>query len=587
MNSSIACSYKPWLILAVIGPFLAGCEVLPPRSGTTIDKIDEVLQSSDVGSDIVADESIPADVSDALLPPLDLALEGQTPEKLEQRFDIAANQIPVREFFFSLVEGTDYNIVVHPKIEGKISLNLRNVTVAEVMAVVRDIYGYDYRQSGNVYTLLADELHTQIFKINYLDIKRSGNSDIKIGSGQQVQSGDSSGEGDSGGSTTASLSGTSIRTDSEIDFWTDLQAALETIVGEDDGRKVVVNPVSGIAVISAKRSEIRQIEEFLDSIQKIVHRQVIIEAKILEVELNDGFQSGINWSVLVENDRNEGVVAGQVGGGSVFDGNVISSLIKGNSGNLNPRDPSAINGTAASAFGGIFSLALNFHDFNAFVEMLETQGNVQVLSSPRVATVNNQKAVIKVGTDEFFVTDISTTTTTSAGGESTTPDVKLTQFFSGILLDVTPQIDEEGYVIMHIHPAVSEVTDQTKSLNILDQQITLPLAFSSVRESDNLVRAKNGQLVVIGGLMQNTTKESVASVPLLGDLPFVGSLFRHTKQVAKKSELVLLLRPMVVENGNEWSQDIGMVSGRMGELNQGFHYGGKSELFGTMAETMP
>jgi MSHA biogenesis protein MshL len=167
--------------------------------------------------------------------------------------------------------------------------------------------------------------------------------------------------------------------------------------------------------------------------------------------------------------------------------------------------------------------------------------------------MNNQKAIIKVGTDEFFVTDVSTTTITGTSTTST-PNIELTPFFSGIALDVTPQISNAGDVMLHIHPSVSDVTDQQKNITIAGVAQTLPLARSSVRESDSVVQAKNGQLVVIGGLMQNQESDTDAKTPALGDLPLVGALFRHKRISGKKSELVILLRPQVVETAHQWSE---------------------------------
>ena len=224
-------------------------------------------------------------------------------------------------------------------------------------------------------------------------------------------------------------------------------------------------------------------------------------------------------------------------------------------------------GAAASAFGGVFSAAFNGRDFTAFIELLEAQGNVQVLSSPRIATMNNHKAIIKVGTDEFFVTDVSTTTITSTTTQST-PNIELTPFFSGIALDVTPQISASGDVMLHIHPTVSEVRDQQKNISIGGVNQTLPLARSTVRESDSIVRTKNGQLVVIGGLMQDRNTEQDAKTPLLGDIPGVGALFRHKRTEELKSELVILLRPIVIDGEQQWADAFRQTDENVGRLTE-------------------
>ena len=202
--------------------------------------------------------------------------------------------------------------------------------------------------------------------------------------------------------------------------------------------------------------------------------------------------------------------------------------------------------------------------------MLKSQGDVQVLSSPHVSTVNNQKAVIKVGSDEFFVTSIDTDTTTAGIAGTTNISVELEPFFSGVALDVTPQIGQEGDIVLHIHPAVSEVREQTKNVSTTLGTLTLPLAASTIRESDTVIRAANGQVVVIGGLMQNASQDEDASVPLLGDIPFIGGLFRHTKKSTRKSELVILLKPIVVDvNGTAWQNQLQRSSSSIRDMSRG------------------
>jgi MSHA biogenesis protein MshL len=179
--------------------------------------------------------------------------------------------------------------------------------------------------------------------------------------------------------------------------------------------------------------------------------------------------------------------------------------------------------------------------------MLDTQGRTRVLSSPRVSTLHNQKAVIKAGSDEFFVTGINTNTTTGTS-TTTTLDVELTPFFSGVALDVTPQISEDGTVLLHIHPTVSEVSDQSKRVSFGNSTSDLPLAFSQIRESDSVVRARSGQIIVIGGLMRETRKRNDYKVPGLGSIPVVGNLFKSKRDTSSTVELVLLLRPIVADD---------------------------------------
>ncbi len=516
-----------------------------------------------------------AGINEALLPPVRLGPAPVPAAEVEPRFDLKVDRAPARQFFMQLVEGTPYNMVVHPKVKGRVSLELKNVTVPEVMETVRSVYGFDFERQGRSYHVFPNVMRTRIFRVNYLDVKRSGHSEIRISSGQVSENVAPTGSGvtgtpavpgavPGGGTARRSVSSSRLETETESDFWRDLRRAINAIVGQGDGRSVVVSPQSGLVVVRALTSELRAVQEYLEATQAIAQRQVILEAKILEVELRDGFQSGINWAGLIGN-ATDNVVIGQTGGGSIFDNG--ASIIAGNTGNLNPLSPSPVSGTNTSAFGGVFTMALNIAgDFTAFIELLKTQGDVQVLSSPRISTVNNQKAVIKVGTDEFFVTNVQTNVT-AATATTTQNYVELTPFFSGVALDVIPQISEDGDIILHIHPTVSEVREQIKDIGLsADTELTVPLARSTIRESDSIIRARSGQVVVIGGLMQNVRRDESAGVPGLGDLPLVGGLFRHQRQAVRKSELVILLRPIVVENGREWRDQLRQVQGTV----QGF-----------------
>ncbi|WP_101758877.1 pilus (MSHA type) biogenesis protein MshL [Oceanicoccus sp. KOV_DT_Chl] len=513
--------------LAVL--FLASCAWTPrdTRDNTGIDEIQKELEALQQTSQ---EQNLPtADINDALMPALlPSVIIG---EPAEEVFDIAVEGIDARDFFMGLVKGTGYNMVVHPNVEGKISLELQNVTVDQVMDVVKEVYGYPYKRRGNLFQILPGGLRSEIFQIDYLSLKRRGLSETQVTNGQVTSAGTSSNGSSNSNSNNSSSNqnrnnngskgtgsvGAQIQTETASDFWGELQATLDILIGSGDGRSVVVTPQAGIIVVRAMSEEIETARDFLRRAELIMRRQVVLEAKILEVQLSDSYQTGIDWTAVGD-----------------LNGNNFSFGLAGSS----PVNP--------SGNGGVFSGVFQADDFTGMIEMLETQGSVQVLSSPRISTVNNQKAVIKVGQDEFFVTEISNTTTTGTGSTTNTPEVELTPFFSGIALDVLPQISANDEIILHIHPAISEVEDQKKLITLGDQLVELPLALSTIRETDSVVYARSGQVVVLGGLMQTKSVDNNSGTPMLGNMPMIGHLFSQQRNVSVKSELVILLRPIIM-----------------------------------------
>ncbi|MDH5694688.1 MAG: pilus (MSHA type) biogenesis protein MshL [Gammaproteobacteria bacterium] len=482
---------------------------------------------------------LPPEVSQAILPPPSFRPPGVS-KPLEERFDLNAEAVDVRELLLGLVDNTSKNIVMHPDVRGAVSLQLKNVTLVEVLQKLKEIYGYDYERDGTMITVFGNTMSSRLFPVNYLNFSRKGKSDVSVSS-----TGINTGAGAGG-------AGVELKTETDANFWKEMTETLKAMIGEEEGRRVVANPQAGVVFVRAMPKELRTVEKFLGMTHATLNRQVILEAKILEVELSDHFQSGINWSGLVS-QGGATTRTSMVGGGSVPDLAGVSN-IAGNTSDLSVTSPT---GSTTNAFGGVFSIALRGTNFNAFVELLKNQGNVQVLSSPRVSTVNNQKAVIKVGGDEYFVTGVTNSSSVSGSTTTVTPSVELKPFFSGIALDVTPQIDEWDTINLHIHPAVSEVSQKSKSFVIGDQSFTIPLAFSTVQESDNVVRAQSGQVVVIGGLMKESVVDSEASIPLLGDIPFLGALFKHQRVTRVKKELVILLKPTVLDlNGDQWNRQL-------------------------------
>jgi len=554
---------------------LAGCAATATRQDATHERIRAELDQAAAARPRPA---APAAVSSALLPPLQVDMPKTAEKPLEQRFDLVVNNAPANQVFMGIVSGTRYSMLVHPDVTGGISVNLKDVTVFEALDSIRELYGYDYKVEGTRIFIQSLGLQTRIFHVNYLSGKRSGTSDMRVISGSVSDGSGSSAAAaatTTGASTSRAQESSKITTSVSTDFWSELKASLEAILGGKEGRSVVVSPQSGVIVMRAMPDELRNVEAYLKASQLSVDRQVILEAKILDVVLNDSYQAGVNWSGILNEGKSSLAAGGSSGGFTANSGSGTGVTVTTAKSILDVVNVNPL----LSSTGGLFGIAFANRNFAALIELLQTQGSVNVLSSPRIATLNNQKAVLKVGTDEFFVTNVSTTTTSGGTSTTTTPTVTLQPFFSGIALDVTPQIDENGNIILHIHPSVSQVTTVEKTLNLGSGSgtLNLPLASSNVSETDSVVRAQDGQIVAIGGLMRQSTSDDRSQLPGAGDVPGLGALFRRTGQVSQKRELVILLKPTVVQGSGAWTQDILDTRSRMQSLEP---RSGKSEPAG-------
>ncbi len=484
--------------------------------------------------------------------------------KAEHSLNISVHQIDAREFFMSLAVDSIENMLVHPDVSGLISLELKNVNVPLVLDAVQKVYGYDYKKTEIGYVIYPATLQTKIFKIDRLDLLRQVKSSTYVTSGQT--GGTPSGTGGSSSTSTSSpsvggllgsqlggnnqsntsaggvglrASGSSITTTTDTDFWKELDEALHVLIAVDKDATVVINRQSGVVIARAKSMQLREIDSFLTTTQNQISRQVILEAKILEVTLDDKHTNGVQWSSIVRK------------------GLQVAPVI---------------------ATGGVYALVANTGsfvagDFTAVVQLLESQGKINVLSSPRISTLNNQQAIIKVGQDETFVTGVSAGTSGGTNAGSTQPTPILTPYFSGIALDVTPQINDNGDIALHIHPAITDVTTNPVKYDISGTGVgilstsTVPTALNVIRETDSIVKAKNGQIIVLGGLMQDRKREDKEGVFGFSRVPYLGKLFRTDDGESKKTELVILLKATLISNEADWKNDIDTSQQRLKALD--------------------
>ncbi|MBI2509706.1 MAG: secretin N-terminal domain-containing protein, partial [Betaproteobacteria bacterium] len=374
---------KRWLLTITIA-VAAGCADQPARRDATHDRITAEL---DRAVKERAKAAAPDAVSEALLPPLVVQMPGPDARPLDTRFDLNVNNAPANQVFMAIVSGTRYSMIVHPDVRDPISVNLKDVTVQEALDTLRELYGYEYRVQGSRITVQPVTLQTRVFQVNYLQAQRTGRSDVRVSSGSITDS-PSSGTGGvpgavvpgaaagaAGGQTSRLAESTRVTTSYESNFWGDIVKSLNAIIGGGTGRSVIVNPQSGVIVVRALPSELRAVESFLKAMQLVVERQVVLEAKIIEVTLRDGAQAGVNWAAFREGPGT------RIGGGVITPGTTL-----GNTGALTAPTARAPDGTVLSGSsltatlgtvaslvagtgvpGGIFGLALQTSNFAALL----------------------------------------------------------------------------------------------------------------------------------------------------------------------------------------------------------------------------
>jgi MSHA biogenesis protein MshL len=473
------------------------------------------MQTLDVRSEIAAERASTVPVSEPMTTvesPLALTedlLSLNSALTQESRIDVEVTDRPAKLFFTDLAQSQNINILVDPKINENINLSLRNVTLNQVTSALRDIYGFEFEKTNYGYRVSPNQLSTRVYRLNYLNLERSGTSKTVVG-----------GDDTNTVTTTFAASG-----DASSGFWGGIETSILGFIAESDRQQdpVIINTQTGLLVIHATTKEHAKIAQFLEDAELIMQKQVIIEAKIVEVTLDHEYRSGINWTFF-----NNNFGSTDSSGGFGIDGDQLAGV---------------------GGVGGVFNINLSLDNFSSMLELLDYQGDVQVLSSPRVSTINNQKAVIKVGSDEYFATSSSDSSSTDDdGATATSTSIGLEKFFSGIALDVTPQIADNDYVTLHVKPTVTEVIEKTKVITINDEPTSLPLAFSNIRESDSIIRAKSGQIIVIGGLLSQKQDVGSTGLPWISKVPFLGALFSQERESQKKSELVILLKPTVYDD---------------------------------------
>ena len=467
-----------------------------------------------------------------------------------RRYTLVMAGADARELFLSLARENDFNLVLSPEVSGTVTMDIKEATAEELMDEVCGMLGCRAVFGGNTVRVAPERRATRVFPVDYLLTGRTGSGSLMASTST---SGGGGGGGGAGGtssmsSTTSSESQSTntVVTEEKGDFWGGLAEEIGALLSPGSG-KVVVNPTSGTVTVTDYMANVEQVERHLRMIEARVRTGVVIETRIMEVTLDDATKYGIDWTALP--DLSSISLSGTLAGGAA----AAQSL-----------------STGATAF----RLGVAGSKFNAFLDAQAQAGNLKVLSAPKVSTLNNQKAIIRIGRqDVFFRAVVTPASTTSAAFTTYTPD----SVTEGIILSVTPQVGRDGRIMLAIHPTITEKVGTA----VAPDNNTAPIL--DVRETNTVVTVADGETVFIGGMMQERTQETVKSVPLLGDIPYLGALFRSNEQVKKKTELVILISPRVVRYG-EGAEIAERERERLRNLQRGHLLGGRPQLYGVEGE---
>lgn len=466
----------------------------------------------------------------------------------EYRLSIQAEEMDLRHFYMSLVEGTETNMVLSPKVEGKISFVAHQMLLEEILDLVYSQYGFSWEKTETGYSISDDHTETKSYNIAYLAISRSSNSVVSVNS-SRIGSADSN--------------KTEIATKHQSDILSELRSSLDHLIADDKLASYKINPTSGLLVLSAYPNTHKMVSKFLQKLNLNLHHQVLIEAKILEVELYDSYKQGIDWASIFKEDK---FAAGQVGSGAIVStpldnylGPATTDIVNLTNLTLAPTDEGfdkfLWDSFRSTQMGGLFKVGLFANNFKFVLDLLAGQGQVQVLSSPRITTLNNQKAIIRVGEEKKFVSEIqggsSGSTTTDSNGVTTTssgsePSISFETYFSGISLVVMPHIINDGSLILHVHPAISSISEEKKTYTLNGNTYDFILPRNDIRESDSVIKVDNKQIVVLGGLMKSAEDKERAYIPAISQAPVLD----HRVLKNRKSELVILIKPLIVTSAS-------------------------------------
>jgi len=497
------------LIVTLVG--IGACQSIMPEENPRMvasGHIDEVVPEQ-----TVMDKSIPPVISQ-----LPVIAVPKPVEKL-QTFTVVATNLPASELLFALARDARLNLDIDPVIDGNVSINAIDQTLPQILKRISRQVSLHYFIDGPNMVIQRDLPFLRIYQIDYLNMSRNTTSDVSITT--QIASTGTDAEGGGGGSN----SSTNITNISNHDFWGTLEANILSIASSRGGEgRVISNRESGTLSVLATASAHDAIQEFVDKVLSSARKQVLIEATVVEVTLNDSFQAGVDWERISKGDGWD----------------IAQSTLAGNLG-------------VAPFLSATYTNSNSERDLTASVKALDTFGDVSVMSSPKIMALNNQTSILKVVDNRvYFTTEVEEEDGSENNPAQTTYTSTIHTVPVGFVMNVTPFITSNNEIILNIKPTISRILRfvDTPNPNFAEAGITNQVPEIQVREMESVLRVANGDTAVIGGLMQDTADSSSAGIPGLHDIDTAGFLFGTQEKELKKTELVIFLRPRIIESAS-------------------------------------
>ena len=472
-----------------------------------------------------------------------------------ETYTVVVSGVPTKDLLFSMARDAKINLDIHEDIEGKVTLNAIDQTLEQILDRIAQQTDIRYSLNKNTLRVRADKPYLETYKVDYVNISRKSKGVIRVatnigstGQGEIGQGSSSSGggSGGSGGGSQNNSSLTEVNLESNNAFWETLSSNIIEILDDsgdsqlsrnsDENSNVIVNKEAGLIMVRASYKKHRQIQAFIDQVLNNSKRQVLIEATIAEIKLSDSYQTGVDWSVVAANG-NSGL-------------NILTDFTGSNLAQ-SPFSSLALSNTS----GG--------DQVNVALRALEEFGDVKVLSSPKVMAINNQPAILKVVDNiVYFEMQVDTALSETSSASLTSFETQIKTVPVGFVMAVTPYINEHNVVTLNIRPTISRVIDNVEDPNpaFRNADVISSVPVIQVREIESILSINSGDTAVIGGLMQDTVNDRSSGVPMLSDIPILGNLFKYKNDAREKSELIIFIRPLVINHAS--------LNGDLSELKQ-------------------